>query len=173
MDRRLTAYVLKYLLEHRFESKAEMARQLGMRQRAIEKVFANLDVAKAGTIAFDKAIYYCAENHISLDSILESFIEEMKDGVATNETNQQAFNKLRMTKPLSLTTDGEEVYASMLLFLRKASAHACPVCKTWCNPWDGKRYADQIDCFIGHMAREIIKDISEFYTQEGEHHDSH
>ena len=110
MDRRLTAYVLKYLLEHRFESKAEMARQLGMRQRTIEKVFANLDVAKAGTIAFDKAIYYCAENHISLDSILESFIEEMKDGVATNETNQQAFNKLRMTKPLSLTTDGEEVY---------------------------------------------------------------
>lgn len=57
MDRRLTAYVLKYLLEHRFESKAEMARQLGMRQRTIEKVFANLDVAKAGTIAFDKAIY--------------------------------------------------------------------------------------------------------------------
>ena len=50
MDRRLTAYVLKYLLEHRFESKAEMARQLGMRQRTIEKVFANLDVAKAGTI---------------------------------------------------------------------------------------------------------------------------
>lgn len=49
MDRRLTAYVLKYLLEHRFESKAEMARQLGMRQRTIEKVFANLDVAKAGT----------------------------------------------------------------------------------------------------------------------------
>lgn len=51
MDRRLTAYVLKYLLEHRFESKAEMARQLGMRQRTIEKVFANLDVAKAGNIA--------------------------------------------------------------------------------------------------------------------------
>ena len=42
----------------------EMARQLGMRQRTIEKVFANLDVAKAGTIAFDdcgkrKIYYYC------------------------------------------------------------------------------------------------------------------
>lgn len=53
MDRRLTAYVLRYLLEHRFESKAEMARRLGMRQRTIEKVFENLDVAKAGTVAFD------------------------------------------------------------------------------------------------------------------------
>lgn len=50
MDRRLTAYVLRYLLEHRFESKAEMARQLGMQQRTIEKVFENLDVAKAGTV---------------------------------------------------------------------------------------------------------------------------
>ena len=51
MDRRLTAYVLRYLLEHRFESKAEMARQLGMRQRTIEKgLCENLDVAKAGTV---------------------------------------------------------------------------------------------------------------------------
>ncbi len=173
MDRRLTAYVLRYLLEHRFESKAEMARQLGMRQRTIEKVFENLDVVKAGTIAFDKAIYYCAENHISLDSILEGFIEEMENGADRDEMNQQAFNKLRLTKPLNLTADGEEVYASMLQFLRKASARVCPNCKTWCNPWDGKRYADQINCFIGHMAHEIIKDISEFHTQEGEHHDPH
>lgn len=173
MDRRLTAYVLKYLLEHRFESKAEMARQLGMRQRTIEKVFENLDVAKAGTVAFDKAIYYCAENRISLDSILEGFIEEMEDGAGMDETDQQAFNRLRLTKPLNLTADGEEVYASMLQFLRKASARVCPSCKTWCNPWDGKHHAEQIDCFIGHMAREIIKDISEFHKQEGEHHDPH
>lgn len=54
MDRRLTAYVLKYLLEHRFESKAEMARHLGMRQRTIEKVFANLDVAKAGKKIYNR-----------------------------------------------------------------------------------------------------------------------
>lgn len=101
MDRRLTAYVLRYLLEHRFESKAEMARQLGMRQRTIEKVFENLDVVKAGTVAFDKAIYYCAENHISLDSILEGFIEELEDGAGMDEMDQQAFNRLRMTKPLT------------------------------------------------------------------------
>ena len=173
MDRRLTAYVLRYLLEHRFESKAEMARQLGMQQRTIEKVFENLDVAKAGTVAFDKAIYYCAENHISLDMILEDFIKEVDNGMILDEKDRMAFNRMQMRKPLNLTADGEKIYASMLQFLRKASVCICPSCKTWCNPWDGKRYADQVDCFIGHMAREIIKDISEFYTQEGEHHDSH
>lgn len=173
MDRRLTAYVLKYLLEHRFESKAEMARQLGMRQRTIEKVFANLDVAKAGTVAFDKAIYYCAENHISLDMILEDFIKEVDNGMILDEKDRMAFNRMQMRKPLNLTADGEKIYASMLQFLRKASVCICPSCKTWCNPWDGKRYADQVDCFIGHMAREIIKDISEFHTQGCEHHDPH
>lgn len=157
MDRRLTAYVLRYLLEHRFESKAEMARQLGMQQRTIEKVFENLDVAKAGTVAFDKAIYYCAENHISLDMILEDFIKEVDNGMILDEKDRMAFNRMQMRKPLNLTADGEKIYASMLQFLRKASVCICPSCKTWCNPWDGKRYADQVDCFIGHMAREIIK----------------
>lgn len=167
MDRRLTAYVLKYLLEHRFESKAEMARQLGMQQRTIEKVFENLKVAKAGTVAFDKAIYYCAENHISLDMILEDFIKETEDGMIIDDKDQAAYNRLRMTKPLNLTAAGKEIYVSMLQFLCKTSVCICPKCEMWCNPWNGKRHAEQLDCFIGQIAREIIKDLVEFHTQRG------
>lgn len=168
MDRRITAYVLRYLLEHRFESKAYMARQLGMQQRTIEKVFENLDVAKAGTVAFDKAISYCAQNHISLDLILEGFMEETEGGENMVGAAQEAYNRLRMSKPDTLSADGEDVFASMMRFLRKASAHICPACKTWCNPWAGKLRAEQMDCCIGHMAREIIRNIKEFYTKKGE-----
>ena len=167
MEKRITAYVLQYLLKHRFESKAEMARQLDMQQGTIEKVFSNLHIAKASTIAFDRAIEYCAKNHISLDLILESFVDDMAGKREVEIFDQEAYKRLRMCKPENLTEEGEETFSSMLSFLRKASAHICPNCKTWCNPWDGKRSAEQIDCYIGHMAREILKDTAEFYTKEG------
>ena len=70
-----------------------------------------------------------------------------------------------MGKPKGLSEDGEAVFSSMQCFLQKASAQICPQCETWCNPWDGSRRAEQMDCYIGYMAREIVKDVAEFYTE--------
>lgn len=165
MDRRITAHVLQFLLEHRFESKAEMARQLGMQPRTLEKVFANMGEAKASTTAFSKAVYYCAKHRISLDRILESFIKETEGGIAMGAYHQRACQRLEMRKPMGLSEDGEAVFSSMQRFLQKASAQVCPQCETWCNPWDGSRRAEQMDCYIGYMAREIVKDVAEFYTE--------
>ena len=165
MERRITAHVLQFLLEYRFESKAEMARQLGMQPRTLEKVFANMEEAKASTTAFSKAIYYCARHRISLDRILEEFIEEAEGGIAIGAYHQRACQRLEMGKPKGLSEDGEAVFSSMQCFLQKASAQICPQCETWCNPWDGSRRAEQMDCYIGYMAREIVKAVSEFYTE--------
>jgi len=167
MEKRITAHVLRYLLHNRFKSKADMARQLGIQQRTIEKVFKNLDVAKAGTIAFEKAISYCAKHHISVDSILEEFVADEEGDANMVSGDGRAYDRLRLTKPDNLTAEGEDIFTSMLIFLRKASGHVCPACLTWCNPWDGRRAVEEMDCYIGHMAREIRRDVAEFYTQEG------
>ena len=100
MDRRITAHVLQFLLEYRFESKAEMARQLGMQPRTLEKVFANMEEAKASTTAFSKAVYYCAKHRISLDRILEGFIKETEGGIAMGAYHQRACQRLEMRKPM-------------------------------------------------------------------------
>lgn len=168
MDKRVTGHVLRYLLENRFGSKAEMARQLGVQQRTLEKVLVNLELAKAGTIAFDKAIHYCAQNHISLDSILEDFVRDTEVSTGAVNADQQAYTRLALNKPHDLTAEGEDTFASMLSFMRQASAYVCPNCRTWCNPWDGKHSAERMDCYIGHIAREIVKDVAEFYTKEHE-----
>lgn len=167
MEKRVTAHMLRFLLNNRFKSKAEMARQLDIQQRTIEKVFEKLDVAKVGTLAFEKAASYCAKHHISLDSILEDFVQGDEGGADTVSGDSQAYYRLLLTKPEYLTAEGEAIFASMLSFLRQASAHVCPNCRTWCNPWDGRCMAENKDCYIGHMAREIRRDVEEFYTQEG------
>ncbi len=166
MDKKVTGHVLRYLLENRFGSKAEMSRQLGLQPRTIEKVFENLDVAKAGTIAFDKAICYCAQNHISLDSILADFIR--KEGtVDMNKLDGQAYTRLMVSEPDNITPAGKEIFSSMLSFLRQVSAHICPTCRTWCNPWACNHSVVNMNCYVGHIAREIVKDVGELYTEVG------
>lgn len=167
-DRQITAGVLRYLLEHKFESRAEMARRLDILPRTLDRVFEKLEVAKGGTVVFNKAISYCAQNHISLDLILTSIMDDLEGSDTVKNIDSRAFEHLNLSKPERLTADGEDIFMSMLHFLRQASTYVCPNCRTWCNPWDGKWHVENMDCYIGHMAREIVKDVSEFYTQGGD-----
>ena len=173
MEMKITAYVLLYLLENRFESKAEMARKLGMQKRTLGKVFENLNIAKASTIAFEKAVEYCAENHISLDCILESFLRDTGSGIQVNCLYEEAYKHLNLAQPPGLSAEGEEVFISMLQFLRMASVSVCPRCSRWCDPWSGTRLTNRLDCYIGYMAREITTDTAKYYTRKwGTGHDS-
>lgn len=168
MDKKMTAYILRYLLKHRFHSKAEMARQFGIGQRAMQKVFENLDNAKAGTIVLDKAILYCACYDISLDAILKAFIKSNGGitAVSENQNNKVACQRLQVDEPIGITKEGQEVYSSMLLFLQNASALVCPRCETWCNPWETGRSVNDMNCYIGKMARSIQSNITNIYTEQ-------
>ena len=168
MYRQIRGCVLNFLLENHFGSKAEMARQLDVSLRTVERLFENLDNSKAGSIVFDKAIWYCAKSRIPLDGILERYMNETEGKPKMEVLRLPAHERLILKKPLALSIEGTDVFASMQRFLCQSSARICSQCTTWCNPWDGKREATEMDCFIGHMAREIVKDVAEFYTAEGD-----
>lgn len=167
MDKKLTAYILRYLLEHKFHSKAEMAEQLGIDLRTLQKVFENLDNAKAGTITLDKSILYCASHDVSIDEIMEDFIrdnggiEAMREHL---EKGKKACQRLQIKEPPALSPEGKGVFASMLHFLQNASAYICPSCERWCNPWDGEFDVSRKDCYIGHLAQSIQKSVAECYS---------
>ena len=167
-ERMITARVLEFLLEQRFHSKAEMARALGMQQRTLEKVFARLDAAKGATIALSKALDYCLRNGVLLDPIFKDVISGNEESEETQLNVSSAYKRLIISKPDNLNENGEILFSSMHVFVCSASALMCPKCKTWCNPWDGRHDAAKLSCCIGHMAREIIKDVAEFYTAEGD-----
>ena len=170
MDNELTSYILQYLLENKFESKAEMARQFDMDERYIQRMTKNAENSKGGTIALQKALAYCIKNRIPIGNILDSFSGQSDNSIASERAAHGclAYLNLRIIRPENMTPNGIEVYNSMLLFIQKASVKVCPYCKTWCNPWDGKFHVNEQKCYIGHIANEVCRSISELYTQDGE-----
>ena len=56
MEKGLTSYVLNYLLSTCFDSKADMARQLDMSKRALQRVMNEPQLSKGGSVALVKAL---------------------------------------------------------------------------------------------------------------------
>lgn len=170
MDHKITSSVLQYLLDNSFSSKAEMAREFDMDERYLQRLIKHAEHTKGGTIALQKALSYCVKNRIPVGSILDALMNA-EDTPAVSERaahGRLAYMNLRVMRPENMTPEGVEVYESMLLFVRKASVKVCPYCKTWCNPWYGKFYVNEQKCYIGHIANEICRSITELYTQAGE-----
>lgn len=170
MYNRLTSYILQYLLDNSFDSKADMARQFEMDERNMQRIMKNAETAKGGTVALKKALAYCAQRRIPLGSIIDAFMEgEMNSAVSERAAHgREAFMNLRITRPDHLTAEGVEMFDSMQLFVRKASVKICPYCKVWCNPWSGRYDVNEQHCYIGRIACEISRDVAEYYTKEGE-----
>ena len=113
MYRQIRGCMLNFLLENHFGSKAEMARQLDVSLRTVERLFENLDNAKAGSIVFDKAIWYCAKSRIPLDGILERYMNETEGETKMQTLSLPAHERLILKKPLALSIEGTDVFDSM------------------------------------------------------------
>lgn len=164
MEKELTAYILQYLLDHEFDSKADMARQLGINPRAIQKVFENMGHAKAGTISLDKAVMFCACHEVSVDAILKSYMKEHGDFELLHTFEKKAaYLRLKVAEPSELTDKGKVIYSNMVEFLRNVSEYVCPSCELWCNPWDDECAINEMDCYIGNLADSIGRNAEELY----------
>ena len=170
MDNELTSCVLLYLLENSFDSKADMARQFDMDERYIQRLIKNVENTKGATLALQKALAYCIEKHIPIGNILDALAEAEDEPTISERAahGRLAYMNLRVMRPENMTPEGVEVYESMLLFVRKASVKVCPYCKTWCNPWHGRFYVNEQKCYIGHIANEICRSVTQLYTRAGD-----
>lgn len=142
MEKGLTSYVLNYLLSTCFDSKADMARQLDMSKRALQRVMNEPQLSKGGSVALVKALCYCARHHVPVDPILREYAahdtDEQKDLIYDPSTvNLAAYTRLTLPMPEHLTAEGAEVFASMLRFLQRASAHICrEVASLYTESWN-------------------------------------
>lgn len=170
MEKGLTSYVLNYLLSTCFDSKADMARQLDKSKRALQRVMNEPQLSKGGSVALVKALCYCARHHVPVDPILREYAahdtDEQKDLIYDPSiVNLAAYTRLTLPMPEHLTAEGAEVFASMLRFLQRASAHICPNCMVWCNPWDGTARFAEGSCYLARMARCICREVVSLYTE--------
>ena len=105
-----------------------------------------------------------------MDPILREYAahdtDHQKDFIYDPSTiNLAAYTRLTLPMPEHLTAEGAEVFASMLRFLQRASAHICPNCMAWCNPWDGTARFAEGSCYLARMARCICREVVSLYTE--------
>lgn len=170
MEKGLTSYVLNYLLNTCFDSKADMARQLDMSKRALQRVMNEPQLSKGGSVALVKALCYCARHRVPVDPILHEYAsrssqEQTAFTYDPGAVSLAAYTRLNLPMPEHLSAEGAEVFASMLRFLQRASAHICPSCRVWCNPWDGTTRFTEESCYLARMARCICREIASLYTE--------
>lgn len=175
MEKELIRFFLQYLLTHHFESKADMARQLDVNSRTIQRTFEMLDNdhAKGGSIVVDKALWFCAQHQFSLDDLFSSYYQaqnpqgkEIIDMIHQEESNRPAYSQLTLAKLLGLTEKGEQAYQNALAFVQKASTYLCPHCASWCEPWNTNSNETTQTCLIGHMASVLLADVQNLHTQK-------
>ena len=93
--------MLNYLLSTCFDSKADMARQLDMSKRALQRVMNEPQLSKGGSVALVKALCYCARHHVPVDPILREYAahdtDHQKDFIYDLSTvNLAAYTRLTL-----------------------------------------------------------------------------
>lgn len=84
-DKGFPAFLFQVLLEENFKTKTKMARELGVQLRTLQLNFQNMDGAKGGCLAFERAILYCCEHEIDIMDLYSRYIRE-RDGVKIGST---------------------------------------------------------------------------------------
>ena len=174
MEKELVHFFLEYLLKNCFESKADMARQLDVNARTLQRALEVLenDKAKGGSIILDKALMFCAQRQFSLDELFQDYYQAQApqgkmqiDRIRQEEKERPAYTQLTLPKPERLTEDGEKAYQYALAFIRKASLYLCPRCNQWCNPWNAGNRITGGSCMLAHMANTLLADIQSMTIQ--------
>lgn len=157
MGNELIAFFLQYLLENIFHSKENMARKLGVSKRSIQRAINQTASAKGTSMAFELAIGYCVDHHISFDFIIESYNQHTLPHDALSEKSAAYQNILWSVD--FVPSEKEEMYKSSLRFIHLASLKLCPECRCWCNPWGGHVDIRKKKCFLSFIVRTLEKEL--------------
>lgn len=158
MGNDMIAFFLKYLLENVFQSKENMARELGVSKRSIQRAINQKASAKGTSMAFELAIGYCVEYHISFDSIIDSYNQHILLHDDALSEKHAAYQNI-LWNVGSVPSQKEEMYRSSLRFIHLASLKLCPECRCWCNPWGGHMDIRKKKCFLSFIAHTLEKEL--------------
>ncbi len=164
-DTELTVYLLRYLLENRIiRSKSEIANELGVSKRQIQRIMNDPEGSKGSTIALSKILRYFGLHRIPFEPVLLQYLEmPMTSGVSDNDA--PAYMQIRLPVINGLGIDGAEAYEYSHQFVGLMSSFLCPHCRTWCNPWAGDESVLHHSCLVAHTARSLLASIQQEYGE--------
>ena len=168
MEQELKRFLLTYLLAYHFESRADMARKLGLDKRHMLRILNGTEKVKDSNSVFGRALEYCLQNNISLERIALDFFARL-DAQAQAESGMDDFARLEICPayharekiPTSLDGDGTEALLLMLSALEDTSSPACAKCKS--RPGQYKR--NEETCFLARVASTVCEQMEHLYSQ--------
>ena len=171
-EKELVRFILQYLLDNHFESKSDMARQLDIRHRTMQRVFEQLhnDKAKGSTIVLDRALLFCAKRKISVDQLFREY-QDFHQGALLEPTQQDkdveitpSAHDLCLPDFGSLSEEVREYYEYYVPYLRVLSMFFCARCSHHCNPWEGLDWMHR-DCTIAKLSQNLFDTASKSKTE--------
>ena len=171
-EKELVRFILQYLLDNHFESKSDMARQLDIRHRTMQRVFEQLhnDKAKGSTIVLDRALLFCAKRNISVDQLFREYQDYMQ-GATLDSVHQQeddeiipSGNYLLVPAKESCSDEIQKSYEVYVSYLRVLASFVCPRCPHYCNPCGDPDWI-QSDCALALSARRLLDTASKSKTE--------
>lgn len=162
-EKDLVHFILQYLLDNHFQSKSDMARQLDIRSRTIQRAFEQLhnDKAKGSTIVLDRALLFCAQRRISVDQVFREYHDYLKTNqqhsaeTDCDHDNRPFVEKLCVPEIGDLSEQEQANYEYFEQYLRDLLPYVCPHCHDWCNPWgeaglaaEGLHHGKAGQCFV-------------------------
>ena len=173
-EKELVRFILQYLLDNHFESKSDMARQLDIRHRTMQRVFEQLhnDKAKGSTIVLDRALLFCAKRKISVDQLFREYQDFHQGAMLEPTPHEEDIETMPSAHDLclpdieSLSEEAREYYEYYVPYLRVLSMFFCTRCSHHCNPWEGLDWMHR-DCTIAKLSQNLLDTASKSKTEAG------
>ena len=162
-EKELVRFILQYLLENHFESKSDMARQLDIRHRTMQRVFEQLhnDKAKGSTIVLDRALLFCAKRKISVDQLFREY-QDFHQGAALDSAQHEDGTEqmsvgcdLMLPAKESCSEEVQAYYEDFVPYLRVLSTFVCQRCPHCCDPWGNPDWI-QSECALALSAHKLF-----------------
>ena len=171
-EKELVRFILQYLLDNHFESKSDMARQLDIRHRTMQRVFEQLhnDKAKGSTIVLERALLFCAKRKISVEQLFREYQDFHQGAMLERAPHEEDIETMPSAHDLclpdieSLSEEVREYYEYYAPYLRVLSMFICTRCPHCCNPWGSLDWMHG-DCTMAKVSQNLLDTVSESKTE--------
>lgn len=141
------------MLNQRFKTKTNMARELNAELRTIQKTFSQLErnTSKGGRIVLERILGYCAQNNISIDEVITMYREKKQ----MMESDKAYVN---FPMPEGMDERVMDVYCHANTYVQCVAGHLCPLCKKGCHPIRRDKWLWS-DCMVSWISMIMLSHI--------------
>lgn len=151
-EKELIYHILQYMLNQHFKSKSNMAKELGLELRTIQKIFSQFakNESKGGSVVLEKILVYCSEKGISIDEIIKAF------GQRGKTDNKRIY--VDFPCPEIIDEETMPIYQCADEYVQSVASYICPHCNAECHCSKGDQWLWR-GCLVSRISMMTLSHI--------------